>query len=1254
MTHSDLQQTADPGGPIYYVGVGASAGGLEALEAFFTPMPADSGMAFIVIQHLSPDYKSMMVELLSKRTAMPVRRAEEGMLVEANSVYLIPPKKNLSIFHGKLLLSESDHSRGINLPIDVFLRSLADDQADKAIGIILSGTGSDGVRGIRAIKEAGGMVMAQSEESARFDGMPRAAISTGLADFILPPDEMPAKLLSFIRHPYAPKTDRPQTLLSDEDGLTRIFALLRERTRVDFTFYKPSTVVRRIERRMTVNQIHDLRDYVKFMESYSDEVMALYRELLIGVTSFFRDREVFDELEAQYLPRLFERVERREVRFWVAGCSTGEEAYSLAMLSRDVLEGMGKRLDVKVFATDLDRDAILRASSGIYPESIAADLSQKFLARYFHRRDDHYQIDRSIREMVVFAQHNLIKDPPFTNIELVSCRNLLIYLQPVLQRKALELMNFSLNPQGILLLGSSETTGEVADLFETLHQKFKLYASKGKRRPSSGGPEFSMTPEVRPWQSRTRAMGGQWLRGHEEERMLDRFLQSLAGDYVPLAVVVNNQMEVLHILGDPEGYLRLPSGKVQNDITKIAVKDLAIPIATGLQKVFKTGEELKYTSIRLQNRHETRSIQIRIRQLPGKRGQEPLAVLFIEESAAPLLKGVSSVSGQVFDVSQEAEQRIHDLEQELQFSRENLQATIEELETSNEELQATNEELLASNEELQSTNEELQSVNEELHTVNAEHQSKILELTELNNDLDNLMASTQIGTLFLDENMAVRRFTPEIRRLLKILDSDIGRPVNHLVHMLAHVDLFALIHEVARTGKVQEQEIRTQDGSWFLMRILPYYVSMATVSGVVLTFIDIGLFKTMQDALSDRETRLNSLYRAAPEGIGQVAGRRFLEVSDRLCQMLGYPREALIGQAVRMVYASDEAYEYVGRELYGQMRTNGVGMVETRWRRKDGSEFPVLLSASPLNPTHPEEESTFTVLDVSSRARMAEAAQASEQRYRQLFDTMVEGVIYQDDAGVIISANPAAAHTLGRPAEQLTGRTWAATGFVSLREDGVELPDSEHPTLRALHTGEPVTDVVVGFLHPQLGQTRWIRVNAIPLFEPDSNRASQVYTTFSDITESRDSVRKLEQMQGELQYAERVAHAALDSLGVQAAILDEQGVILAANQAWRDFAKAHAGLTHAVAEGVNYLQVCDRVDGAEADDMVRFAEGLRTVIQGARIGYVQQYLGYAPSPQLWFLGRITRLSGVGPTRVLVTREVLSSGKTAEEGSKVID
>ncbi|HRC73388.1 MAG TPA: chemotaxis protein CheB [Candidatus Competibacter sp.] len=1108
------QGPSGPSSPVYYVGIGASAGGLEALESFFSHMAADSGMAFIVIQHLSPDYKSMMVELLSKRTAMPVRRAEEGMRVEADSVYLIPPKKILSIVRGKLLLSESDHNRGLNLPIDVFLRSLAQDQAEKTVAIILSGTGSDGVRGIRAVKEAGGVVLVQDEESARFDGMPRAAVSTGLADFVLPPDAMPERLLSFIQHPCAPKPDRPPALLlSDEDGLARIFALLRERTRVDFTHYKPSTMIRRIERRMTMNQIHDLRDYVRFMEGCAGEVMVLYRELLIGVTSFFRDREVFDELENKHLPQLFERVETGEVRFWVAGCSTGEEAYTLAMLGREVLERLGKPTDIKIFATDLDHDAILRASGGVYPESIVADLPPGYLSKYFHRRQDHhYQVDRSLREMVVFAQHNLIKDPPFTKIELVSCRNLLIYLQPILQRKAMELMNFSLNPQGLLLLGSSETPGDLSDAFETLHQKFKIYASKGKRNPTGNSLEFAVLSESRPKYGRPRFSGGAPSRDPQEERLLDRLLQALADDYVPLAVVVNEQREALYILGDPEGYFQLQPGKMLNDVAKIAVRELATPLATGLQRVFSTGDELKYSGIRVKRRDGLRTVQIRIRLLPGKRGQEALAVVLVEPAAAQPSEP-ASVGAPVYDLDREAEQRIRDLEQELQFSRENLQATIEELETANEELQATNEELLASNEELQSTNEELQStneelqsVNEELHTVNAEHQSKIVELVELNNDLDNLITSTRIATLFLDENMIIRRFTPGIKRIFKMLDGDVGRPVSHLLHTLADVEPYQLARAVMRGDGEQEREVHTEDGAWFLMRVLPYHVSAETVSGVVLTFTDISLLKMAREALSERETRLASLYRAVPVGVGRIAKRVFLEANRQLCQMLGYDSEELIGRSTRVLYLSDDAFESAGKDFYGRIQEQGAGTVETRWRRRDGMVVPVLISGSVLDPENPDDGVTFAVLDLSDRE----------------------------------------------------------SALAKLRE------------------------------------------------------------------------------------SERVAHAALDALTAHIAILDETGTILTVNRAWRKFALKNGGALDQVAEGVNYLEVCDRAQGDEAGDAAAFAAGIRAVLRGDCQRFVYGYPCHSASEQRCFVGRAIRLPGEGPTRVVVAHELSRAGP-AENG-----
>jgi two-component system CheB/CheR fusion protein len=1093
--------------PTFYVGVGASAGGLEALEAFFTHMPADSGMAFIVIQHLSPDYKSMMVELLSKRTEMPVRRAEEGMVAEANAVYLIPPKKNLSIFHGKLLLSDSDHAKGINLPIDVFLRSLADDQAEKAIGIILSGTGSDGVRGIRALKEAGGMVMVQSEESAKFDGMPRAAISTGLADFIMSPEEMPQKLLAIARHPYAVKTDHPPALLSDEDGLTRIFALLRERTRVDFTFYKPTTVIRRIERRMTFNQLTDLRDYVHYMENYPGEVMTLYRELLIGVTSFFRDREVFDELEHNYLPLIFSQAEKRELRFWVAGCSTGEEAYTLAILCREVMEQMETRLDVKIFATDIDRDAIAAASTGLYPESVAADISPRILAKYFHRKEEHYQIERSIREMVVFAQHNLIKDPPFTNISLASCRNLLIYLQPVLQHKVLELFNFSLAPNGVLLLGSSETTGETAELFEPLHQRFKIYRCKGKRRPLVDGKEFTSFPEPRQGIARTRPGASQVLRIQEEERILDRFLHSLAGEYFPLAVIVNEQMEALHIFGDAEGYFKLPTGKMTSDITKIAVKDLSIPLSTGLQKTFKTGEEMKYTNIRLAGPERTRLAQMRIRLLPGRRGQEPLAAVFIQEITTQTPHEATASAGHVYDISEEAEQRIRDLEQELQFTRENLQATIEELETSNEELQATNEELLASNEELQSTNEELQSVNEELHTVNSEYQNKIIELTELNNDLDNLMAVTRIGTLFLDENLDIRRFTPDVTRIFRLLESDIGRPIHHINHLLRNIHLMELIHQVERTAKEYEVDVQVENGSWFLMRIMPYLIGTQVISGIVLTFIDITQLKKAQSALQGSESRLSTLYCAAPVGIGLLVDRVFVEVNDKMCEMLGYSPSELIGKSARIIYPSEQEYERVGRDKYAQIKLQGTGTVRTHWQRKDGSLLPILLSSSVLIPGDLSQGVMFTAMDLTEVQKADERAQASEERFRRLFETMAEGVVYHNARGEITAANPAAQRILGLTLDQMAGRTPMDPRWRSIHEDGSDFPGEEHPAAVALRSGKAVQGVAMGVFNPQMEQIRWIRVNAMPLFEPDGVYPFEVYATFNDITDAFNAAR---------------------------------------------------------------------------------------------------------------------------------------------------
>lgn len=813
------------------VGVGASAGGLEALEKLFGNLKSDTGMAFVVVQHLSPDYKSLMVELLSKYTEMPVKRAEDDMKIEKNRVYLIPPKKNMTIEKCTLFLSDQVHHSGLNLPIDIFFRSLADDVGERAVGIILSGTGSDGTLGIRAIKGAGGVVIIQDERTAKFDGMPRSAIATGMVDLILPPDKIGEQLLKYSKLPLIFKENSENQNLKNDDFYAKIINLIRNTTGVDFTYYKPNTIVRRIERRINIHQVMSVKDYFEILKNNINEIRVLHKELLIGVTKFFRDTDAFDVIEKKVIPTLLSKGKKDEsVRLWVVGCSTGEEAYSLAILLQEYMDQKNIKLDIKVFATDIDKESIEYASAGIYPESIAADVSQERLNDFFIKSGSTYKVCENIRKLVIFATHNIIKDPPFSKIDFISCRNLLIYFEPVMQKRVISSFSFSLNKGGFLFLGSSESLGDLADSFTTFNIKWKIYNNliSEKRVPLE---HYKLMYENFPKRRQTPVSQNETL---APEHFQNRVADNLFEDYVPPSVIIDEKYNIVHVFNDINIFLKIPKGKINLNLMNMIPDDLSVPISTATHKSFKNKCETNYSEITLRVDDKIYTIDLKVKPLNNDKFSDNYLLIIFQE-----IKKEEYSENIKYEHNSDKSVRVDDLEQELKYTKENLQATIEELETSNEELQATNEELIASNEELQSTNEELQSVNEELYTVNSEYQQKIEELTELNNDINNWFKTSDISTIFLDLNLRVRKFTPEINRYVNLIQADIGRPFNHISYKFQYEEFFDKVESVIKELKIVTEELELNNGRWISLKILPYRTSENSVKGVVITFIDI-------------------------------------------------------------------------------------------------------------------------------------------------------------------------------------------------------------------------------------------------------------------------------------------------------------------------------------------------------------------------------------------------------------------------------
>ena len=907
-----------PGFPI--VGIGASAGGLAAFEAFFSGMPADTvpGMAFVLVQHLAPDHESILAALIQRYTRMKVFEVKDGMPVQANCAYIIPPNRDMAFLDGTLQLLQPVAPRGHRLPIDFLFRSLAQDQQERAIGIVLSGTGSDGTLGVRAIKGGGGMVMAQIPASCEFDGMPRSALGTGLVDYEMAPAEMAAQLMAYAHHafgkpsqPGSAPASEPQT----ENALKKIFVLVRAQTGHDFSQYKPSTIYRRIERRMAVHQIERIDGYVKYLQQTPPEVEALFRDFLIGVTNFFRDPDAFEVFAAQVIPKLFEdKPPGSGIRVWVSGCSTGEEAYSIAILLQEHAAALRSPVKLQVFASDVDSRAIATARAALYPASIAVDVTPERLARFFSLEPDGsgYRVNKGIRDMLVFSEHDVAKDPPFSRLDLVSCRNLLIYMGADLQKKLISLFHYALVPGGMLFLGTSETVGELADLFAVVDRKAKMYRRKedfqGARRAALGrflahAPSTlasDATPEL------ALKVGAGKNAGSLKLSLRELTEQTLLHQVAPVAALVNGQGDIFYLHGRTGLYLEPAPGDAGiNNILKMAREGLKRDLITALHKSATQHEQVRVAGLLVKtNGHftpvnltvcpvavsaaaRTATASQRSLALP----ESPLYVVMLEEAPEtqaypPLGTAPGTAHGSAHGTAPgtaraaalgqpthpdsrdtDSSAQITELTEQLRAKEEHLYAANEELETANEELKSSNEELQSVNEELQSTNEELetskeelQSINEELSTVNSELQTKVNDLSRANNDMNNLLAGTGIGTVFIDHDLRILRFTPSATLIINLILSDVGRPVSHIVSNLVDYDsLVTDAQAVLKTLQPKETTVQTQAGKFYTMRILPYRTLDNVIEGAVVTFVEISEMVHTRDALR----KANELVRLA-------------------------------------------------------------------------------------------------------------------------------------------------------------------------------------------------------------------------------------------------------------------------------------------------------------------------------------------------------------------------------------------------------
>ncbi len=880
----------------YVIGIGASAGGLEAINEFFDNIPTDTGFSFVVIQHLSPDYKSLMAELLAKHTSMQVVEAEDDMPLKPNSIYLIPTKKILTLKAGKLKLHDKVRNNHPNTTIDSFFESLAKEKGEKAVGIILSGTGSDGSRGIAAIKTHGGTVIVQDPATAEFDGMPNRAIATGFADLILAPQMMGDETIHFLRE--APLIRSFNQLNNQEEAIIAdILNLVFKVTQHDFSHYKRPTLNRRLAKRMAERGMKTLREYYDHLSRHTDEVKALCREFLINVTRFFRDEEAFEMIRSAVIPSLFANKEVGDtIKVWVVAASTGEEAYSLAMLFEEYIE-LKKRHDinVKIFATDVDQPAIDIASKGVYSEEAVKSVSPDRIKRFFLKEGNAYKISPALRKTVVFARHDITKDPPFSKIDLLTCRNMLIYMNPLLQKNVLQKFHFSLNEDGYLFLGSSENIGVLKDVMTEVDKKWKIFRCISKIK--TGEYEAFLNPADKT---------GLQLPSPKAKNALSNiaeiFKDTLLDEYQFAGIFVDREFEVKQAIGAFKNFLSFPEGNFNFNLLKLVPPDLSVVLSTCIRKAIKDNEKVVQKRVKVETGKKHTFVNIVVKPyLNQKAYLQPFLFVILSE-AEQELKPLSRNTSSAKDITG---RKIEELEHELRDTKANLQAVIEEIESANEELQSSNEEIISANEELQSTNEELQSLNEELHTVNVEHQLKIKELIELNDDLTNYFNNSEVGQILIDRNLVVRKFTPFAKKQVNLIESDIGRSITDISTNFRDDGFIQRIRSVMTTGKRQEEEIVMDEGSSYLMRIAPFYRQDKSIDGVVVNFIDITELKKLNsiiEAILNSSTSGILAKKSIRNKDHEIVDFEYISVNKAAEDMLHMQHHDLVGKRLKSVF----------------------------------------------------------------------------------------------------------------------------------------------------------------------------------------------------------------------------------------------------------------------------------------------------------------------------------------------------------------